>query len=104
MIGEYSIRLAPHRSMKGLAPALYIQFVSHTTAANMAQFFGVRGRIITTCSACTSGSQGIGFGYDAVRYGQQKIMITGGAEELHVAGSAVFDVISNPTIVTVNVN
>lgn len=92
MIGEYSIRLAHHRSMKGLAPALYIQFMSHTTAANMGQFFGVRGRIITTCSACTSGSQGIGFGYEAVRNGQQKIMITGGAEELHVAGSAVFDV------------
>jgi 3-oxoacyl-[acyl-carrier-protein] synthase II len=92
MIGEYSIRLAHHRSLKGLAPQLYIQFMSHTTAANMGQFFGVQGRILTTCSACTSGSQGIGYGYESVRNGQQAIMIAGGAEELHVAGSAVFDV------------
>lgn len=92
MIAEYSTRLAVNRSMKGLGPAVYIQFMSHTTAANMAQFFGVRGRVITTCSACTSGSQGIGFGYEAIRSGQQTMMITGGAEELHVAGSAVFDI------------
>jgi 3-oxoacyl-[acyl-carrier-protein] synthase II len=67
--------------------------MSHTCAANVASFFGVRGRIIPTCSACTSGSQGIGYGYEAVKFGTQDWMLTGGAEELHVMDAAVFDVL-----------
>ena len=56
--------------------------MSHTTAANLASFFGVRGRVIPTSSACTSGSQGIGYAYEAILHGQQEIMLAGGAEEL----------------------
>ncbi len=92
MVLEYAISLSNNRSLKGLSPAVYIQLMSHTTAANLAQFFGVRGRIITTCSACTSGSQGIGFAYETVRNGVHPIMIGGGAEELHLADTAVFDI------------
>ncbi|MGE4606159.1 MAG: beta-ketoacyl synthase N-terminal-like domain-containing protein, partial [Myxococcota bacterium] len=46
-----------------------------------------------TSSACTSGSQGIGFGYEAIRFGQQEVMLAGGAEELAVMDAAVFDVL-----------
>jgi 3-oxoacyl-[acyl-carrier-protein] synthase II len=67
--------------------------MSHTTAANIANFFGVRGRIIPTSSACTSGSQGIGYGYEAIRYGKQDVMLTGGAEELAAMDAVVFDVL-----------
>jgi 3-oxoacyl-[acyl-carrier-protein] synthase II len=48
--------------------------------------------VIPTSSACTSGSQGIGYGYEAIRFGRQTAMITGGAEELHVIDAAVFDI------------
>ncbi|MDP0971912.1 beta-ketoacyl synthase N-terminal-like domain-containing protein, partial [Klebsiella pneumoniae] len=54
-------------------------------------FFGLKGRIIPTSSACTSGSQGIGYAYEAIKYGQQKYMIAGGAEELCPSEAAVFD-------------
>jgi len=54
-------------------------------------FLGVTGRIITTSSACTSGSQGIGYAYEAIRNGQQRAMIAGGAEELCVTEVAIFD-------------
>jgi 3-oxoacyl-[acyl-carrier-protein] synthase II len=47
--------------------------------------------VITACSACTSGSQGIGYGFETVREGKQDIMITGGAEEFHPIDAAVFD-------------
>jgi 3-oxoacyl-[acyl-carrier-protein] synthase II len=70
----------------------YFKFMSHTVAANLAVYFGVRGRIQTTCSACTSASQGIGFGYEAIKYGLQDVMICGGAEELHELHAATFDV------------
>ncbi len=61
---------ATARPLRGIRATDYVQFMSHTVAANLAQFFEVRGRIVTTCSACTSGSQGIGYGYEAIQRGQ----------------------------------
>jgi len=69
----------------------YIQMMSHTAVVNVGLFFGVTGRIIPTSSACTSGSQGIGYAYEAIRWGKADVMIAGGAEELDVTMSAVFD-------------
>ena len=77
--------------LRGFRPTTYIQFMTHTCAANLAMYLGVRGRIIPTCSACTSGSQGIGYGYESIKYGLQDIMIAGGAEELHYTHTGVFD-------------
>jgi 3-oxoacyl-[acyl-carrier-protein] synthase II len=65
--------------------------MSHTAVVNIGLFFGVTGRIIPTSSACTSGSQGIGYAYEAVRLNKADIMIAGGAEELDITDSAVFD-------------
>ncbi len=80
-------------TIKGIAGSDYVQFMSHTCAANLALFFGVHGRVIPTCSACTSGSQGIGFAYEAIRFGRQRVMLAGGAEELHPIDAAVFDIL-----------
>jgi 3-oxoacyl-[acyl-carrier-protein] synthase II len=77
---------------KGIAATDYVQFMSHTCAANLAVFFGLKGRLIPTCSACTSGSQGIGFAYETIQAGRQAVMIAGGAEELHPIDAAVFDI------------
>jgi 3-oxoacyl-[acyl-carrier-protein] synthase II len=79
-------------SLQGLASSAYLKFMSHTTAANLALFFGVRGRVISTCAACVSASQAIGQGYELVRSGIQDVMICGGAEELHFVHAGVFDV------------
>ena len=54
-------------------------------------YFGLRGRVYTTSSACTSGSQGIGYAYDAIKHGQQDIMVAGGCEALDATEAAVFD-------------
>lgn len=91
-IEEYFRRIYLNRDLKGLSPYTYIQLMSHTCAANLGQFFKVKGRVVPTCSACTSGSQGIGYGYEAIKHGDQQVMITGGAEELHLAATVVFDV------------
>lgn len=77
----------------GLTATSYIQMMAHTTAVNISLFFSIRGRIHTTSSACTSGSQGIGYGYEAIKFGKQKIMIAGGAEELCPTQAAVFDIL-----------
>jgi len=44
-----------------------------------------------TSSACTSGSQAIGYAYEAIKHGYQTVMVAGGAEELCPTESAVFD-------------
>lgn len=78
-------------TVKGITATTYIKMMSHTCAVNIALFFGVRGRVIPTSSACTSGSQAIGYAYESIRNGYQKVMIAGGAEELCPSEAAVFD-------------
>lgn len=69
----------------------YIKMMSHTAPVNMGVFFGITGRIVTTSSACTSGSQGIGYAYEAIKAGKQVAMLAGGSEELDVTAATVFD-------------
>ncbi len=69
----------------------YVRMMGHTTAVNIGVYFGLKGRVIPTSSACTSGSQGIGYAYEAIKFGQQTMMVAGGAEELCVTEAAVFD-------------
>ena len=78
-------------SMQGITSTSYIQMMGHTCAVNLGLFFGIKGRIIPTSSACTSGSQGIGYAYESIKHGKQKIMLAGGAEELSAPAAAVFD-------------
>lgn len=89
-IGDFG-RMMEERTTKGINATTYIKMMAHTAPVNMGVFFGTTGRIITTSSACTSGSQGIGYGYEAIRAGHQLAMITGGAEELSATEAAVFD-------------
>ncbi len=76
---------------RNLTATSYIQMMSHTAVVNIGLFFGITGRIIPTSSACTSGSQAIGYAYEAIRFGKADIMVAGGAEELDITDSAVFD-------------
>jgi 3-oxoacyl-[acyl-carrier-protein] synthase II len=76
---------------RGVNATKYLKMMSHTAAINVGVFFGLRGRIIPTSSACTSGSQGIGFGFESIRYGRSRIMLCGGAEELSPTQAIVFD-------------
>lgn len=69
----------------------YVRMMPHTTAANVGIFFGLTGRVIPTSSACTSGSQGIGYAYEAIKYGKIPMMLAGGAEELSASQVLVFD-------------
>jgi 3-oxoacyl-[acyl-carrier-protein] synthase II len=89
-IGDFG-KMMEDRTTKGINATTYIKMMAHTAPVNIGVFFGTTGRIITTSSACTSGSQGIGYAYEAIRGGQQCAMIAGGAEELCATEAAVFD-------------
>ncbi|WP_263143875.1 beta-ketoacyl-ACP synthase [Pseudomonas alcaligenes] len=75
----------------GLNANSYVRMMPHTTAANISIFFGLTGRLIPTSSACTSGSQGIGYAYEAIKFGRLPLMLAGGAEELCPTEAMVFD-------------
>ncbi|VVO50970.1 3-oxoacyl-[acyl-carrier-protein] synthase 2 [Pseudomonas fluorescens] len=76
---------------EGLNANSYVRMMPHTTAANISIFFGLTGRLIPTSSACTSGSQGIGYAYESVKFGRLPLMLAGGAEELCPTEAMVFD-------------
>jgi 3-oxoacyl-[acyl-carrier-protein] synthase II len=87
----YANAFGVERSARGVLPHDYARLMSHTCAANLGQFFEVRGRVIPVASACTSGSQAIGLGYEDIRDGRAELLACGGAEELHVIQAALFD-------------
>jgi len=84
-------KMIDEKSTKGINATTYIKMMGHTAPVNLGVFLGITGRIITTSSACTSGSQGIGYAYETIHSGHQRAMIAGGAEELCVTEVAVFD-------------
>ena len=87
----YNLIDSPDFSFDKLDSTNYIKQMPHTTAANIAQMFGIRGRIISSCTACTTSSQSIGFAYETIKYGLQEAMLCGGADEYDLVTVAVFD-------------
>ncbi|MBS4759383.1 MAG: beta-ketoacyl-ACP synthase [Clostridium sp.] len=79
------------KKVRCLNSGSYIKMMPQTTTVNISLYFKTKGRLIPSSTACTSGSMGIGYGYEAIKNGYQKIMITGGAEELHPSHIAIFD-------------
>jgi 3-oxoacyl-[acyl-carrier-protein] synthase II len=75
----------------GINATTYLRMMPHTAAANIGVYFGIKGRVIPACSACTSGSQSIGYAFEAIRYNRTTLMVAGGAEELCASEAAVFD-------------
>jgi len=79
------------QDMSKINATTYIRMMAQTGVVNVALFLGLKGRVYSTNTACTSGSQGIGYAYEAIKVGQQKVMICGGCEELCPTEAAVFD-------------
>ena len=89
-MGDFG-RMITEKTTEGITATTYIRMMAHTAAVNIGVFFGITGRVVTTSSACTSGSQGIGYAYEMIQSGRQVAMLAGGAEELDATEAAVFD-------------
>lgn len=89
-VGDFACMIR-EKSTDGINANTYIKMMSHTAAVNIGVFFGITGRIVTTSSACTSGSQGIGYAFETIQAGKQVVMLAGGADELDATEAAVFD-------------
>lgn len=85
--------ILPKKDITQLGSSMFFQCMSHTAAVNVAQYLGLNGYIMATSAACASAVQAIGAGYDLIRLGKQKILLCGGAEELHPTVTGSFDVL-----------
>ncbi len=79
------------KSLHEMPAGTFFQIMSHTCAANIARYFNIRGRVISSDCACSSAAQAIGIGYETIKNGIQDIMLCGGADELHPITNAIFD-------------
>jgi 3-oxoacyl-[acyl-carrier-protein] synthase II len=103
---EWISAVYANKNFKQQTSMVFLKAMSHTIAANLGAMFGIKGRSIPICSACTSSSQTIGAGYESIKYGMSNIMFVGGAEGLHFLSEGVFEVIGatstkyndNPTL------
>ena len=96
-VAEFGV-LLNSRTTHALNSTSYIRMMPHTTAVNISVVYNTKGRIIPTSSACTSGSLAIGYAYEAIKYGHQKLMIAGGGEELDATEAAVFDTLYSTSL------
>ncbi len=96
IIELYSIDL--DNSTSKINSQTYIKSMPQTCLCNLSVFYGLKGRMISTNTACTSGSQAIGYAYESIAAGQQDIMIAGGAEELVAPDAGVFDALGAAAI------
>jgi 3-oxoacyl-[acyl-carrier-protein] synthase II len=78
-------------SYQSIGAVDYLKSMVHTTAVNITKMFGITGRVISSGTACTTSSQSIGYGYEAVKFGLQDAMLCGGADEYDTITVAVFD-------------
>ncbi len=85
--------MLPAKDLSRLNSTMFFQCMSHTAAANMAQYLGLNGTIMAPAAACASALHALGAGYDLIRIGRQDLLLCGGAEELHPTVTGSFDIL-----------
>jgi 3-oxoacyl-[acyl-carrier-protein] synthase II len=71
----------------------FMKIMSHSVAANVSAMLKTKGRVLSPCCACATSTQAVGEGFEMIKNGHQKVMICGGADDLHPSTAAVFDVL-----------
>jgi 3-oxoacyl-[acyl-carrier-protein] synthase II len=77
---EASHELIVKGLMQNVTPSLIINLSANTAAGDMAAMCGARGVHHFLQEACTAGTNAIGLGFRAIKYGEADVMIVGGAD------------------------
>ena len=85
--------MLPEKDLSNLNSTMFFQCMSHTAAANVAQYLELNGMVMAPAAACASSLHALGVGYDLIRLGRQDVLLCGGAEELHPTVTGSFDVL-----------
>jgi 3-oxoacyl-[acyl-carrier-protein] synthase II len=87
-----------YRSLERMRATTFFQIMNHSCATNVAQALGITGRILAPSSACSTGCQAIGYGFEMIASGKQEMMLCGGADEFHPLSPATFDIMSAASV------
>jgi 3-oxoacyl-[acyl-carrier-protein] synthase II len=85
--------MLPDHDLSLLSSMSFFKCISHTVSMNLAQYFGITGRVMATSAACASSLQAMGTGFELIRYNKQDLVLCGGAEELHPTVTGSFDIL-----------
>lgn len=85
-------------SLERIKTGLFFQLMGHSCAANVAQSFGITGRVLSPSAACATSSQAVGYAYEQIMMGRQKAILCGGADEFHPLTVATFDIMHAASI------
>jgi 3-oxoacyl-[acyl-carrier-protein] synthase II len=85
--------MLPKKDLSVLNSTMFFQCMSHTAAANVAQYLELNGSIMAPSAACASAIHAFGTAYDLIRLGRQDLILCGGAEELHPTVTGSFDIL-----------
>ncbi len=79
------------KTPKLMGPFIVPRTMASTASATLAVPFKIKGVNYTMSSACATSGHCIGNGVELIQSGKQKVMFTGGSEEIHWAMTAMFD-------------
>ncbi|HDS16459.1 MAG TPA: beta-ketoacyl-[acyl-carrier-protein] synthase family protein [Proteobacteria bacterium] len=86
------------KSFARMKTSLFFKTMNHSAAANVAQYFGLTGRLLAPAAACATGCQSLGYAYEMIAGGLQQVMVCGGAEEFHSLAAATFDLMNAASV------
>jgi len=86
------------KSLETTRSTFFFQIMNHSCAMNVAQVFGINGRMLAPSAACSTACQAIGYGYEMIACGKQERMLCGGADEFHPLTAATFDIINAASV------
>ncbi len=95
---EFYKDFIPENSIENTRATFFFQIMNHSCASNVAQILGITGRMLAPSSACSTGNQAIGFGYEMIAFGKQDFMLCGGADEFHPLTAATFDILNAASV------
>ena len=91
---DFFVDHLPDKSFSRMKTSLFFKTMNHSAAANVAQFFGLNGRLLAPAAACATGCQALGYAYEMIASGVQEAMVCGGTEEFHPLSAATFDLMN----------
>lgn len=78
---------------KGQLGTSFFKVMNHSVASNVAVALGYKGPVISPGSACATSTQAIAMGWELLQTGLYDYIIAGGADELDVTSTAIFDIV-----------
>ncbi|CCO23434.1 Beta-ketoacyl synthase [Maridesulfovibrio hydrothermalis AM13 = DSM 14728] len=93
----FSVYINQH-STDGVRSTEFFKIMNHSCAANLAQFLGISGRVVSASAACSTGCQNIGIAAETIATGRQDMMLCGGTDELHPLTIGTFDILEAASV------